>query len=226
MIEKPLLLPILILVIWLGACCPLHADTTISQIAGQAADHVLTTREAKIDYFIETALFADPKKERLEMNWTAKKYDLEVSRVLMEILVNKEASAFGISLVPEDDISKAISVVKTFANLETNRQSFNSLLASSSEIREIVSRKLRAKKFIQFKTQASVVPSTDAEALQYFQKNRSKFGNAPFSQFKESIKSFLSQTQANQRIGEWFDLLQKKYHIRKIVNSGSSASTK
>lgn len=202
----------------------LAAEAPITQVVGQAGDKVVTSREVQINYFAETTLFPDDKtrvSSKLDIN--DKNFGRELTHALIEWIVFKEAEIFNTSAVPEDDITKSISVIKSAVSNNDIRSYWDSLNVAPEELRDIVKRKLSAKKFIQFKTRASVVPVTDAEALQYFQKNRIRFGNAPFAQFKDSIKSLLAQDQANTRIRDWFELLQKKYRVRKVAVSDPNA---
>ena len=53
-----------------------------------------------------------------------------------------------------------------------------------------------------------LVTVTDAEAQQYFEDNRLKFGDLPGENFKENIKVFLTREQVNQRLGAWFEVLR------------------
>ena len=112
-----------------------------------------------------------------------------------------------------------MAVVRSLGNEPAQKPYFEKLGTEAKELHELILRKLRSKKFVQFKSRASVVPVTDAEALQYFQKNRVRFGNAPFAKFRDSIKSLLAQDQASRRIREWFEILQKKYHVRRVVEN-------
>lgn len=208
---------------FLGVISPLvgssvgHAQKLVSQVVGQAGDSVTTIREVQINHFIEMVLFSDSAKDKSPiLNLTDPHFDKEVTRVLMEIVVAKEAKNFNASSVPEEDILKSIQLVKQAASKESLASGWNRLSVSSSELREQIALKLQSKKFIQFKTRASLVPVTDVEALQYYQKNRGRFGQAPFTQFRENIKSYLSQEQSNIRIREWFELLQRKYRVKRI----------
>lgn len=196
------------------------SEVAVTQVVGQAGDKVVTSREVRINYFAESSLFPDEKsKSSLKLDVNDKNFNRELTHVLIEWIVYKEADIFNAASVPEEDITKSISVIKSSAAVQEVKGYWESLDVTSQELRDLVKRKLVAKKFIQFKTRASVVPVTDAEALQYFQKNRIRFGNAPFVQFKDSIKSLLAQDQANTRIRDWFELLQKKYRVRKVAVS-------
>ncbi len=217
---------ILIMGVLIFAKAEAQVGSMVSQIVGQAGDQVVTSREVQIGFFVETALFPDDKKKQsLKLDIADKNFDKEVTHVLIEWIVYVEANLFNAATIPEDDIAKSVSVVKSAAQNVDYKTYWENLGASSQELRDIINRKLRAKKFIQFKTRASVVPVTDAEALQYFQKNRIRFGNAPFSQFKDSIKSLLAQEQANTRIRDWFELLQKKYRVHKVAVNGKSTNS-
>ncbi len=213
------------MLIWiLGLQTAQAAESTITQVVGQAGDRIVTSREVQVNYFAEAALFPDEKsKQDLKLTAADSGFAREITHVLIEWIVYKEADIFNAATVPEDDILKSISVIRTSANLAELKSYWDNFGVTTQELREVVKRKLVAKKFIQFKTRASVVPVTDAEALQYFQKNRIRFGNAPFAQFKDSIKSLLAQEQANTRIRDWFELLQKKYRVRKVAVNDPNA---
>lgn len=202
-----------------------QADTIISQVVGQAGDFAVTSREVKINHFIETTIFSDDNAAAAQLKDDEKRFDKEVNRTLLEIVVSREADVFNAAQVPDEDVSKTISLVRNAASRPAHVPYWSKLSPTQQELKIIVAQKLRAKRFIQFKTRASIVPVTDAEALQYYQKNRSRFGNAPFAQFKESIKSLLSQEQANQRLRDWFELLQRKYRVRKITGHATNQSS-
>lgn len=202
-----------------------QADTIISQVVGQAGDIVVTSREVKINHFIETTIFSDDKAVAAHLKDDEKGFDKEISRTLLEIAVSREADVFNAAQIPDEDVLKTIALVRNAASRPAHVAYWSKLSPTQQELKATVSQKLRAKRFIQFKTRASIVPVTDAEALQYYQKNRSRFGNAPFTQFKESIKSLLSQEQANQRLRDWFELLQRKYRVRKITANANNQSS-
>lgn len=200
-----------------------QADAIISQVVGQAGDFVVTSREVKINHFIETVIFSDEKAAAAaHLKDDEKRFDKEVNRTLLEIAVSREADVFNAAQIPDEDVSKTVSLVRGTSSRPVHADYWSKLSPTQQELKTIVLQKLRAKRFIQFKTRASIVPVTDAEALQYYQKNRSRFGNAPFAQFKESIKSLLSQEQANQRLRDWFELLQRKYRVRKITTNATN----
>ena len=87
-----------------------------------------------------------------------------------------------------------------------------------AETKKAIQRKLRAKKFIRFKADSSVVPVTNTEAREYFDNNRLKFGDLPFENFKENIKAYLSRQQVEQRLRDWFEVLQNKYKVKNALS--------
>lgn len=54
---------------------------------------------------------------------------------------------------------------------------------------------------------------SDAEVLAYYQQNSKKFGNLPVSQFKESIKNFLSAKQKKEKTLDWLTIIKRKYRV-------------
>jgi hypothetical protein len=91
------------------------------------------------------------------------------------------------------------------------------LQISEKEWRAGLKRKLQAKEFVKFRSQSSVLPVADSEALKYYNENRLKFGDLPFENFKENIKSFLSRTQVERRLKEWYEVLMSKYQVKNLL---------
>jgi hypothetical protein len=88
------------------------------------------------------------------------------------------------------------------------------LRVSNYEIKDWVERKIRAKKFLKYKTDSATLGVTDSEVKEYFDKNRYKFGNMGIDNFKENIRAFLIKQQMEERLKEWFEILKKKYRVR------------
>ena len=99
-----------------------------------------------------------------------------------------------------------------------NNRDWKSLAIVPKELETGLRRKLQAKKFIQFRAESSVLPVTDSEAQRYFEENRLKFGDLPFENFKENIKSFLSKNQVEKRLKDWFDVLLSKYQVKNLIS--------
>jgi len=86
----------------------------------------------------------------------------------------------------------------------------------------MVSRKLRANRFIKYKSNSSYVQVSDEEAREYFEKNRLKFGTLDYDNFKNNIKKFLSKKNAEDRLRDWLEVLKKKHKVKNILAENMS----
>jgi hypothetical protein len=207
---------ILPFVFWglLAGPLPSARGALLSKVVGTVADKVVTSREVQLNFIIERAL-AGSGSTTVPTDVDSESFRKEVSQVLLEWMVFLEAQAFALADVGADERRVAEDRLSLLLRDQGGMNAiWKNLAPTTSERDGLLLRKLRAKKFIRFKTDSSFVTVTDREALSYFQKNRVKFGNLPFDKFKESIKTFLSQQQADERLKEWFRILQKKYQVR------------
>lgn len=185
----------------------------VTKVVGTVSDKVVTSREVKLNVILEKAVTGS--RTALVQDVDSDAFRKEVSQVLLEWMVYLEAQAFAVADVGNDERRGAEDKLSELLKSSSDAGSaWKSLSPTAAEREALLSRKLRAKKFIRFKTDSAFVTVTDREALSYFQKNRVKFGSLPFEKFKESIKTFLSQQQADERLKEWFRILQKKYQVR------------
>lgn len=186
----------------------------VLKTVGQVADQVITSRTVQINAGLEQALYQRKGKVQIPaMNSMA--FKKEVSATLLEATVFMESKNFKLAQVKNSEVNKAIAdATRRLAASST----WKALEVQSSEVREAVERKLQAKKFIRFKADSSVVPVTNSEAQEYFDKNRLKFGDLPFENFKENIKAYLSRQQVEQRLRDWFEVLQNKYDVKNALS--------
>ena len=126
-----------------------------------------------------------------------------------------EARALGSTQIQKSELSKAIGTVD---ERWANQQSWKDLDVGADELRQLIERKLAAKEFEKLKSDPALSPISDDEALSYYKKNRLRFGSLPFSNFQENIKSFLVKTQVEKRLGEWHEVLRRKYKTRNFIS--------
>lgn len=194
-----------------------YAAELISTTAGQVKNHVVTSREVELNYMIEKVLGGDEREisaiSRLDIE--TKSFSKEVNAVLAEWMIYFESESFTAASVTQEQINKALT-----AGLErlNKIKVFKALEPEEKEVREMFERKLKAKALTRFKSESSVVPVTDADAKTYFEQNRTKFGNLPFENFKDNIKSFLMRQQVDSRIKDWFEVLRSKYRVRNFLS--------
>ncbi|KHD87781.1 MAG: hypothetical protein OM95_12255 [Bdellovibrio sp. ArHS] len=189
------------------------AATVVTETVGQAADHVVTSREVQISMVIENILYPPktPLKGLYEVRPGQAEFRNAVTSVLLESVLALEAENFNVASISESEISAAISKVEKAVAGKTY---WSQLEVSSVLLKKLVTRKLTAKSFLAFKTSSMSGIITDQEAQAYYEKNRVKFGSHPFSSFKDNIKSFLAQQQLEERIRSWFEVIKRKYKVR------------
>lgn len=78
--------------------------------------------------------------------------------------------------------------------------------------------KISSQKFIEFKSKASYVPVTEAEAFNYYNNNKDKYDGKEYKSIKEGLKKSLAKLQAEQRLEAWYDILKKKYDVTKTIS--------
>lgn len=188
----------------------------VSKIVGTAADQVVTSREVQIVSFIEKGLVSDKNLTPVQIEDV--RFNLEVAQVLLEIVVQTESNVFEFSQLSDDEFKEALAKVQK--NLAASKE-WKDLQASSAELEKFLKRKLISKKFIKVKSDSMKGFISDSEAKDYFDKNRLKFGQVPFSEFKENIKTFLSQQQLEERLKAWFEIIKKKYKVKNYTNESS-----
>lgn len=183
-------------------------------VVGSAKKKYFTFRDVQIDYILENVLFS--KKQFSLSNLIISKDDSnlneKVNSLLFEVVVDLEAQYFQEAITQE------------LINIKQKKEIFykkikdwdywiKSLEVEDEELTKMLLRKIRTKKFIEFKIDSFTLPVTDLQAKEYFESNKGKFLKMPFYNFKESIKNYLRQIYRDNRLKEWFLMLKKKYKI-------------
>jgi hypothetical protein len=197
---------------------PFKKGAVVSEAVAQAAGHVITSREVIISHIVaqsisdQTQILQDKKKLS---DWILKPgtdaYKEHLGQILLEMVVNKEAENFSIGDVSNSDTRTA---EKRVTETVGSWNFWQGLEVSTAELNQMIVVKLRAKNFLKFKSETSGVNISEDEAKAFYDKNRVKFGNLPFSQFRESIKTVLAQEQLQEKLKDWFDILKRKYRVK------------
>ena len=192
----------------------------ISEAVAQVSQHVITSREVLISYIIDQTI-AHKKGAALDRtNWVLKEgseeFQKHLTQVLLESVVQLEAENFSVGEVSLQEVQKEAKVVD---ELVKGWDVWKNLDVNGSEQEQMISRKMRAKNFLKFKLETSGVQIHDDEAKAFYEKNRVKFGNQPYAQFKESIKEMLAEEQMQERLKDWFDILKRKYRVKFLGQS-------
>ena len=196
---------------------PKNERETISSTVGQVGDKVLPSREVVISYDVDMALLVvGIKSQKISRTgWLLKEnseaFRQHLTQSMLELVVNLEAINFSVAEISLDEIKTKTHQIN---DLLKDWSEWKSIEVTNVELEAIILRKLRAKSFLKFKMESSGVQIRDEEAKLYYDKNRVKFGNLPFDQFRSSIKEFLSKEQLEDKLKDWFELLKRKYKVR------------
>jgi len=183
---------------------------------GESSTLFITSREVRINDVIEQAVFGrlPGMTEVRVLRGTEKNFAKHVQEVLREWVIFLEARAFDSTVVSDEEMSKSLNALNASVG---KLPEWRALEPTPSEVSEILKRKLIAKRFLSLKSESAYVPISESEAMAYFQKNRLKFGNLPFSSFRDNIKSFLSKQQMDRRLEDWIEVLEKKHRVRNFI---------
>lgn len=210
---------VLSLVLAISALVPkahaaVQGGTLVTRPAGAIDKVVITTREVTINSIIESILYSDAETPALKLiHHGDPEFPQAVTAALLELIVSLEADNFKVGSPNITETQTSLEKVKSKVSAIPG---WSELEVTDAELNLSIARKVKAKKFIRFKTESTQVSITDLEAKDYFEKNKSKFGNLPFSQFRDNIKSLLAKQQLDSRLREWFEVLKKKYAVRNL----------
>lgn len=188
---------------------------TVTRVVGEAGPRIVTSREVRMNEAIGQVLQGAPSLKRV-LSAADPNFPNQVLRVLDEWTVFLEAGEIGSKATDKAEIQR---LAKAVSEGWKSNPDWEKIEPSVNEIREIVERKLVAQNLERLKSDASLVNVTDAEALQYYKKNRLRFGNMPFENFKDNIKSALVRSQTERRLFEWRSVLRRKYRVRNFVGA-------
>lgn len=210
------------------------ASVTVSQIGAQ----VLTSREVLISYMIDqwdlyasqdvevgasskgkTSGKVKQKSEALTHQFDelpslgSAQFKKQIALVQLEQLVILEAENFAVGEVKSEEVRKRAALIQEGLK---DVPDWKKLAATQIEIESILSRKLRAKNFIQYKTESMGIQITETEMKEYYDQNRIKFGSLSYEKMKENIREYLSQQNVEVKMKDWVSILKKKYQVRNL----------
>ena len=221
------------------------AETVLSQTVGAVGDEIVSSRDVQIQSVLEKNLFPakqtktnsalgveksdkknqKPKKSSTSLNTDEAhlkepQFQAELSSSLLELVIQKEAESFRVAQPSEEELKESLQKAEKAL---VGSSLWTQLDVSEKELSAVLKRKLTAKKFIKIKTDLMSALVTDQDALNYYEKNRFKFGQLPFSNFKENIKTYLAQQQMEERLKTLFEVIKRKYKVRNYIVEGRSA---
>lgn len=192
------------------------APKFVMKLVGSVEGKVITSRDVKANYVVDNIIY-DRRKGWGLHSGTAQFRDA-LNRLLIEMVVYSEARTFGVARLEAAETEKTFKQVMARLNSDKKaKKAWESLGFSTRRLKFLVKRKLQANRFIKYKSNSSYVQVTDAEAREYFSKNRLKFGTSNFDSFRKNIKKYLAKKNAEDRLRNWFDVLKAKYKVKNFV---------
>lgn len=198
----------------------------VSETLAQVGAKVITTRDMQISsvldhWFLTSAGGAEAASKKIDKkDWwidsknRSEKFKNQLSILIIENLVILEADNFSVAKTTPAEITKYLNQISADLSDWTE---WRNLELSPTELDTAIASYVRAKEFLKYKTDSMGFQISDAEAKEYYDKNRLKFNNLPFENFKESIREFLARKDVETRLKEWLEVLKKKYRV-KILN--------
>lgn len=185
----------------------------VSRVVGEVGTKVVTSREVKINYILEKLVFEKDEKAACsnDLEMDSKPFSDFLVVVFNEWVIFLESMAFRKD--GERALKESSAVLPEKVNIE-GCFALKKLEPSQAELSAILTRKSTVKDFLQIKTNSSLITISDDDAMDYYKKNRIKFGGLPFSNFSENIKAFLTKQQAERRLVEWLKVLYRKYDVK------------
>lgn len=184
----------------------------ISQTVGALGDRVYTSREVMVSATIEKILSGSANAGPVEFSVGSPEFDKEVSTLLLEAAIAKEAESFNLGKLEKSELDEIRAKV---LKASEGKKTWTAWAVGPDELDKLITQKLAATTFARMKRESMTSVVSDAEAQDYFEKNRSKFGSSlPFSSFKDNIKNFLAQQQLEERMRSWSEIIKRKHHVR------------
>lgn len=195
-----------------------RAAIVLSQTVGSVGEDIVSTRDVQIQFAIEKTLNpTGAKNQNYEIKIKDETFQNELASTLLEYVILKEAESFQVAKPDDSEVKEAVQKIE---KVVTGNSYWHSLEVTHEELKAAVTRKMTAKKFIKIKTDLMTALVTDQDALNYYERNRLKFGQLPFSSFKDNIKTYLSQQQLEERIKTLFEVIKRKYKVRNYLVEG------
>jgi hypothetical protein len=187
-----------------------------SEVVAKVGKDIVTSRKVLADTILENNWVKTNGQKSLSIQ--SEEFNNELNRFLMEKVVYLESKSFSLINVTDSEIDKAKRDVLLKIKKSSSATAWNELGVTAEEVTDLVKQKVYSQKFIDFKSKASYVPVTEAEAFNYYQNNKSKYEGKEYKNIKENIKKSLAKLQAEQRLQDWYDILKKKYDVIKTIS--------
>lgn len=193
-----------------------QASAFTSEVVAKIGKDVVTSRIVFADTIIENNW--SKASSTKDLSTKSGDFSSELNSYLMERVVYQESRSFSLVKVTDSEVESKKKAILSRIKSDRTASTWNNLALTPDEINELIKQKIASQKFIDFKSKASYVPVTEAEASNYYQNNKSHFEGKEYKNIKENIKKDLARQQAEQRLDDWYDILKKKYDVTKTIS--------
>jgi hypothetical protein len=193
------------------------AKHMVLKVVASIEKTIITNRDVEVGSIVDDLLYNEGVYRPLK--YGTEDFASHLNRLLIERMVNTEADVFGVAKVSEKEVEETTQSIKD--KIQKNpviKERWAALEIKESQLKELVGRKLKANRFIKYKSNSSYVQVSDDEARDYFNKNKLKFGTEEFDSFKATIKNVLGRKNAEDRLRDWLDVLRKKHQVKNLVS--------
>lgn len=192
----------------------------VFKLVGSVNSTIVTNRDVEASHLVDRALYNYGRFTPIVLG--TEEFANALNRLLIERIVWEEANTFGVATVSNSEVDQTFTQIRSrlFADKKA-KALWQKLGLNEAKVKEMILRKLRANRFIKYKSNSSFVAVSDDEARDYFNKNRLKFGTTSFESFKPGIKKYLGRKNAEDRLREWFEILRKKHKVKNLVGGQS-----
>ena len=188
-----------------------------SEVVAKIGKDVITSRKVIADTILEDQWINSSAGSK-NNSTKSEEFNEDINRFLMERVVYLESKSFSLINVTESEVQKTKNTVLSRIKKSNASANWNELGITTEELNDLIKQKISSQKFIDFKSKASYVPVTEAEAFNYYNNNKEKYEGKEYKTIKEGIKKSLAKLQAEQRLEDWYDILKKKYDVTKTMS--------
>ncbi len=174
--------------------------STVAQVKNQ----VITSREVDINKSLNRIL-GNP------LEGLQKEDDTE--HTIKIWLLYLEATSFYSSKLGPSQIQAALSDLEP--KIKKNK-SWPKLQVSNSELKSLIERRLEAERMYLFKRKASVLPVSASEIEGEYRQNRVRYEEKSLDDVREEIRKEKTMTNLNDRMNQWFVVLENKYNVQRF----------
>lgn len=180
-----------------------YSETLIATVA-QVKNSVITSRDVEINMLLN---------QKIGPHLDGISHDEGVEYTIKILLLYFEGVGFYSTPIPSYKVQDQVRM--TTDQLQKNPK-WKALTVSSAELSTWLTRRLEAERIYSFKRKASVLPVTPAEIELEYRQNQEQYSGIDFKEAREQIRQKKTLSNLQQRMGQWFEVLESKYKVQRF----------